>query len=138
MPTQDDWIRTPITADLLRGALELEHTGRGVLPHRLPAWARAQCADPQLAMAESQPAGVRLALRTRATALELDALPTKRIYEGAPARPDGLYDLLVDGRLVDQAGVSGGDTVRIDMSTGAAEHRPARWGPSASPAFPTG
>ena len=44
------WTTTPITADLLRGAVELEATGRGVLPHRLPAWARAQCADPQGAM----------------------------------------------------------------------------------------
>ena len=30
---------------LVKGALELERTDRGLLPHRLPAWARAQCAD---------------------------------------------------------------------------------------------
>ena len=71
-----------------------------MLPHRLPARARAQCADGQLAMAESQPSGVRLVFRTRATAVELDTLPTKRVYVGAPPRPDGVYDLLVDGRLV--------------------------------------
>ncbi|WP_409468762.1 SGNH/GDSL hydrolase family protein [Streptomyces sp. HC307] len=118
------WITTPITADLLRGALELEHTAHGVLPHRLPARARAQCADGQLAMAESQPSGVRLVLRTEATAVELDTLPTKRVYAGAPPRPDGIYDLLVDGRLAGQGSVTGGNTLTIDMATGTAESRP--------------
>ncbi|MGW7087624.1 GDSL-type esterase/lipase family protein [Streptomyces sp. NPDC054871] len=121
--TEYDWITTPITADLLRGALDLEDTAHGVLPHRLPAWARAQCADGQLAMAESQPSGVRLVFRTRATAVELDTLPTKRVYVGAPPRPEGLYDLLVDGRLVGQASVSGGNTLTIDMTNGSVERR---------------
>ncbi|MFF9039639.1 GDSL-type esterase/lipase family protein [Streptomyces sp. NPDC014892] len=118
------WITTPITADLLRGALELERTEHGVLPHRLPVRARAQCADPQLAMVESQPSGVRLVFRTRATAVELDALRTKRTYVGAPPRPDGLYDLLVDGRPTARGSVPDGNTVTIDMTTGTAEHRP--------------
>ncbi|MGK5447718.1 GDSL-type esterase/lipase family protein [Streptomyces radiopugnans] len=124
MDTGHDWITTPVTADLLRGALDLERTAHGVLPHRLPAWARAQCADGQLAMAESQPSGVRLALRTRATAVELDVLPTKRVYTGAPPRPDGVYDLLVDGRPAGRASVAGGSTLTIDMATGTAGHRP--------------
>src|SRR3954471_13787470 len=98
-PGSTDWTTTPVTADLLRGALDVEHTEHGILPHRLPARARAQCADGQLATAESQPSGVRLVFRTRATALELDTIPTKRVYVGAPPRPDGQYDLLVDGRL---------------------------------------
>ncbi|WP_028812119.1 GDSL-type esterase/lipase family protein [Streptomyces flavidovirens] len=124
MDTTHHWITTPITAELLRGALDLEHTAHGVLPHRLPARARAQCADGQLAMAEAQPSGVRLVFRTRATAVELDTLPTKRVYVGAPPRPDGVYDLLVDGRLTGQAGVTGGNTLTIDMTTGSATHRP--------------
>ncbi|MDO0929223.1 SGNH/GDSL hydrolase family protein [Streptomyces sp. TG1A-8] len=123
-PTPDDLITTPLTADLVRGALELERTGHGLLPHRLPARARAQCADPQLHMAESQPSGVRLALRTRATVVELDTLPTKRVYAGAPPRPDGVYDLLVDGRPASSARVTGGNTLMVDMATGTAEHRP--------------
>ena len=68
-----EWITTPITAELVRGAVELERTEHGLLPHRLPAWARAQCDDGQLLMAESQPAGVRLVFRSRATEVELDA-----------------------------------------------------------------
>ncbi|MDT9685885.1 SGNH/GDSL hydrolase family protein [Streptomyces sp. TRM76323] len=128
MHTQDDRITTPVTADLLRGALEVERTERGVLPHRLPAWARAQCADGQLAMAEAQPSGVRLAFRTGATAVELDAVPTKRVYVGAPPRPDGVYELLVDGRPAGRASVEGGDTLTIDMTTGTVEHRPGQPG----------
>ncbi|MEV6589634.1 GDSL-type esterase/lipase family protein [Streptomyces acidicola] len=115
------WITTPVTADLLRGALDVQRTEYGVLPHRLPARARAQYADPQLTMAESQPSGVRLVFRTRATAVELDTLPTKRVYVGAPPRPDGVYDLIVDGRLAGQGSVTGGNTLTIDMSTGTAE-----------------
>ncbi|MFK0237605.1 GDSL-type esterase/lipase family protein [Streptomyces vinaceus] len=117
-------LTTPLSAHLLRGALDLERTAHGLLPHRLPAWARAQYADGQLAMAQAQPSGVRLVFRTRATVIELDALRTKMAYVGAPARPDGVYDLLVDGRLAGQAGVSGGNVRTVDMTTGSVETRP--------------
>lgn len=120
----DHWITTPITGDLLRGALQLERTERGVLPHRLPAWARARNVDDQLAMVEAQPSGVRLVLRTRATAVEVDTVPTKRSYPGAPPQPDGRYDLLVDGRLVARSSVSGGNVATIDMATGATTLEP--------------
>ncbi|MFK4071696.1 GDSL-type esterase/lipase family protein [Streptomyces sp. NPDC029674] len=115
------WTTTPITAELLRGALDVEHTEHGVLPHRLPAAARAQNTDGQLAMAESQPSGVRLAFRTRATTVELDTLPTKREYVGAPPRPDGIYELLVDGRPAGRASAKGGNVLTIDMTAGTAE-----------------
>lgn len=117
-------ITTAVTADLLRGALELETTDRGVLPHRLPRWARAQCTDGQLAMAEAQPSGVRLVFRTEATVVELDALRTTTAYRGAPPRPAGTYDLVVDGRLAGQASVDGGDVLVVDLATGSAEHVP--------------
>ncbi|MFI7405514.1 GDSL-type esterase/lipase family protein [Streptomyces sp. NPDC049541] len=138
MPTEHDWITTPVTAELLRGALDIEHTEHGVLPHRLPARARAQCTDPQLASAESQPSGVRLAFRTRAKAVELDALPTKRDYVGAPPRPDGVYDLLVDGRPAGRGTVAGGNTVTIDMVAGTAELRPGSVGTLRFPDLPDG
>ena len=121
-------ITTSITADLVRGALELEQTEAGLLPHRLPAWARAQVPDPQLLMAESQPSGVRLVFRTAATTIELDTLPTKRVYVGAPPRPDGVYDLVVDGQLVDQGTVPQGRAIVIDMTQGTFEDRPGEPG----------
>lgn len=121
-PAAAGWITTPVTGDLLRGALDVERTERGVLPHRLPERARAQC-DEGTAMVAAQPSGVRLAFRTRATAIEMDTLRTKMAYRDVPPRPDGVYDLLVDGRLADQANVTGGDVLTVDMATGAAELR---------------
>ncbi len=120
----DGWFTTSITPGILRGALDLERTPHGVLPHRLPAWARAQIPDDQLAMAEAQPSGVRLAFRTRATVVELDVIPTKVAYQGAPPRPDGVYDLLVDGRLAGRATATGGNVRTIDMATGSVVTRP--------------
>ncbi|MBB5850231.1 GDSL-type esterase/lipase family protein [Amycolatopsis umgeniensis] len=114
---------TPITPALVRGALDLEYTERGLLPHRLPPRARQQIPDGQLAMAESQPSGVRLVFRTTATLVELDVIATKRVFVGAPPRPDGVYELLVDGRLAGRASVTEGDTLTIDMATGTAENR---------------
>lgn len=128
MSTEPLPITTPVTAGLLRGALDLERTEAGLLPHRLPARARAQCADGQLAMAEAQPSGVRLAFRTRATVIELDALRTRTAYRGAPPRPEGVYDLLVDGVLAGRAGVSGGHVLMVDMVAGSAEFVPGAMG----------
>ncbi|MEU1306193.1 GDSL-type esterase/lipase family protein [Streptomyces shenzhenensis] len=138
MPLTDDWITTPLTADLLRGALDLERTEHGLLPHRLPARARAQSADPQLALAEAQPSGVRVVFRTRATAIALDTLPTKRVYAGAPPRPDGVYDLLVDGSPAGRTTVSGGNTLTVDLATGATEHRAGPIGTARFTGLPEG
>ncbi|MET8975725.1 SGNH/GDSL hydrolase family protein [Streptomyces sp. NPDC004539] len=116
---------TPVTAELIRGALDLEPTpAGGLVPHRLPARARAQNTDPQLAAVEAQPSGVRLAFRTRATDIELAVLPTTRVYVAAPPRPPAYHDLLVDGELVAQAAATGGDTLTVDMSTGVTELTP--------------
>jgi hypothetical protein len=121
MSTEHDWITTPVTADILRGFLDVEPTAHGLLPHRLPARARRQIPDDQLAMAEAQPSGVRLAFRTRATTIELDTLPTKRVYRGLPAPADGVYDLLVDGSLAAQATVTGGNVRMIDLAAESVE-----------------
>jgi hypothetical protein len=135
---ESGWTTTPITDDLVRGALELEHTPDGVLPHRLPAWARAQIPDDQLAMAEAQPSGVRLVFRTDATAIELEVLPTKIEYVGAPRRPDGVYDLLVDGSVVGRASATGGTVHSVDMTTGSVTTRPGPTGTVRFTELPTG
>lgn len=108
----------PLTPAFVRGALRLEPTARGVAPHRLPAWALAQAADPQLSMVEAQGAGVRIALRTAATSVTLTAHRTRVTYAGAPARPDGSIDLVVDGEVVRRTRTSGGTTTELDMVTG--------------------
>ncbi|MGK5640784.1 GDSL-type esterase/lipase family protein [Streptomyces sp. URMC 126] len=123
-----DWITTPIDARILRGALELERTERGLLPHRLPAPVRQRYPDPRLLMAESQPSGVRLVFRTAATAVELDVLPTKVVYQGLPPRPASVFDLLVDGRPAGRAGVDGGNVRTIDMSAQTSDLTPGPHG----------
>ncbi|MEU7245072.1 GDSL-type esterase/lipase family protein [Streptomyces sparsogenes] len=139
MSTEHDWITTPVTVDILRGFLDVEATAHGLLPHRLPARARRQIPDDQLAMAEAQPSGVRLAFRTRATAIELDTLPTKRVYRGFPAPPDGVYDLVVDGRLTAQATVAGGHVRTItDMFTQSSELTEGPAGTARFADLPTG
>jgi hypothetical protein len=72
-------------------------------------------------MAEAQPSGVRLAFRSRATCVQVETVPTKQAYVGAPPRPDGVYDLVVDGHPIAQATAIGGDTLTIDLATGTAE-----------------
>ena len=129
---EPEWHTTPLDAALVRGALDLEGTDQGVLPHRLPRWAREQIPDDQLAMAEAQPSGVRLAFRTAASSIELDVLPTKMAYQGAPPRPDGVYDLLVDGRLDGRATATGGNLRTTDMATGSTVTTP---GPVATVVF---
>ncbi|WSY47812.1 lipase (plasmid) [Embleya sp. NBC_00888] len=113
-------LSTPVTADLVRGAPDLEpRAGGGVTPHRLPPSARA-LADARLTMAEGQTSGVRVAFSTSATVVELEALATRLAYVGAPPQPAGVYDLLVDRRPVASGTVEGGRTVTMDMTTGAA------------------
>jgi hypothetical protein len=109
---------SPIPPDLIHGAVELESTEAGILPQRLPAWTRPQW-DAQLAMAQGQPSGVRVAFRTTAGVVELVTVPTRRRYRDMPPRPDGVYDLLVDGRLQQQASAPGGKVLDIDMISGA-------------------
>jgi len=125
-------ISTPLTAALFRGAAEIETTGRGVIVHRLPSWARAQNTDPQLAMAEAQPSGVRLALRTAASTIELEVLRSRTTYTGVPLRPDGMIEVMVDDAPFASATMSGGTIVTVDMSTGA---RSAEEGPSSAARF---
>ena len=117
-------ITTPLTSDLVRGALDLERTAHGLLPHRLPARARAQVPDERLATAEAQPSGVRVVLRTAATVVALAVLPTKTAYAGVPARSDGVYDLVVDGVSTARATATGGNVLTVDLTTGKSETTP--------------
>jgi hypothetical protein len=124
MAVDPELISTPVPANLLRGALEVEETAVGVRPHRLPGWARAR-GDAQLTTAESQPSGVRLEFTTTATTVELRAAAVRFGYRGAPARPAGVFDLVVDGRLAGQASLDTATVIIIDLVTGEQEVRPA-------------
>ncbi|MCM3689406.1 SGNH/GDSL hydrolase family protein [Kocuria rosea] len=110
---------TPVTDEFLHGVVELERTDIGVLPHRLPAWARNQTDDPRLAMVESQPSGARLLFSTEGSCIELRGRATRFRYEGAPPQPDGVFDLVVEGHHIQRASLDTATVVSIDMTTGA-------------------
>ncbi|MGV0908279.1 SGNH/GDSL hydrolase family protein [Martelella sp. FOR1707] len=117
-------VTTPITGSLLKGFLDLEETECGLLPHRLPAWARAQYPVPQLGFVEAETSGVRLKFRSSATAIELDVLPTRRELVGVPSRPKGVFDLCIDGQLQSQQTAESATLLRTDLSTGTTRRVP--------------
>lgn len=125
MTTLDLTTSTQIGPSLLRGFVELEQTQFGLLPHRLPARARAQCSDPQLAMVEAEPSGVRLVFDSAATTIELDVMSLRRQIVGVPPRPVGVYDLCIDGRLHSQQSVKDATILRLDMVSGTTVREPA-------------
>ncbi|AMM20158.1 lipase [Frondihabitans sp. PAMC 28766] len=111
-------IPVDLTPSMLRGGAELERTARGLRVHRLPEWVRTQYPDGQLLMMESQPSGVRLALRTSANAIELVTHPTRVAYRGAD-RARGNVDVFVNGSLFARDLLTGGDVFEIDLTSGA-------------------
>lgn len=125
MTTLDLTTSTHIEPSLLRGFVELEQTQFGLLPHRLPARARSQCSDPQLAMVEAEPSGVRLVFDSAATTIELDVMSLRRQIVGVPPRPVGVYDLCIDGRLHSQQSVKDATILRLDMASGNTVREPA-------------
>jgi len=95
------------------GALEVERTSEGLVLHRLPAWARAQTSDPMLSLVEAMPAGVRVAMSTDATALELDVALKLVQFPDRPPVP-AVFDLVVDGEVRDSVSTTIGTTLSLD------------------------
>lgn len=110
-------ITTPLTRDLVDGVAELELVERGLRPHRLPRHVRDRDADPQLALMEAQPSGVRVAVATEARRVELDVHSTRVSYRMMP-RPRGAIDIVVDGARLLTHSLTDGDAVEIDLATG--------------------
>jgi hypothetical protein len=102
------------------GIVELEPTEGGTVLHRMPAWARAQHNDIALPLLETMPSGGRLELVTDATALELDVQLTL-LQLGEERGPAAVFDLVVDGELVDAASTRTGTLIVVDRRTGAAD-----------------
>jgi lysophospholipase L1-like esterase len=113
---------------LLRGALDVERTGAGWLPRRLPLWTRAQYADQDIDEMVAEPSGVRLAFRSAADAVELDVLTWHGVWPGDPV-PVGVsgFDLVVDGivRALGETRIAG-DLVLRDETGAVIERRSGR------------
>ena len=120
-------ITTRLTHEFVRGAIELESTDRGVRPHRLPRLIRERFADPQLALMEAQPSGVRIAVRTTAVDISLEVHATRITYRGA-RRARGAIDVMVDDVFHHSHVLTGGDAIEMDVQTGTRtrhRHRPS-------------
>jgi len=104
------------------GLLELEPTGRGIVLHRMPAWARVQHNDIALPMLESMPSGGRLEMLTDAEVIELDVHLTLVQLGSEPGTP-AAFDLVVDGQLLAGESTRVGTLITIDRFTGDVDIR---------------
>ena len=102
------------------GIVELEPTDRGIVLHRMPAWARSQHNDISLPLLETMPSGGRLELVTDATVLELEVHLTC-VQLGAEPGPPAAFDLVVDGELTAVQSTRTGTLIVIDRYTGAVD-----------------
>jgi len=116
-------IATPITAELIHGAIELEATPRGIRPHRLPRAVRERDADQQLSLMEAQPSGVRLEMVTAARSITVAMHATRVAYRGVD-RMRGAVDVVVDGADHGTHVLAHGDRVELDMQTGESRFVP--------------
>jgi hypothetical protein len=92
----------PFTIDplMIRGSVEVETTERGLIPHRLPLWARRQIPDRFMVQTSAESAGVRLAIRTAADVIELDVQGRRIAADAAAPMPPSVYELTEGGALV--------------------------------------
>ncbi|KQY21844.1 lipase [Cellulomonas sp. Root485] len=106
----------------IRGAAWVEDG----LPHRLPAWTRAQFPDDFLAMVESQPSGVRLRFRSAARHASLDVAVLRVAVDPAPPAEPQPYDVLVDGVVVPQPSgtASAAGVIALEPIAGTTVERP--------------
>ena len=78
----------------IRGAVALERGERGLLPRRVRADQWSRIPDDFMLASVSQCAGVRLAFRTAATAIELTVNDTKMVADDEVPLPPGGYELV--------------------------------------------
>ncbi|GLZ78202.1 lipase [Actinorhabdospora filicis] len=97
-----------LSASMIRGAVEIEETPRGLLPHRLPARARRQIPDTFMVQTSAESAGVRLAFRTAASVLELDVQARRLASDATTPLPPSVYELTSGGAVVASASVPAG------------------------------
>jgi lysophospholipase L1-like esterase len=109
----------------LVGALSTDRTAAGLVPARLPAWAREQLLDREYAYVVKTAAGVRIELATDARELELDVVMTLVVVAGEALRP-AAFDLVVDGQLVETVETSEGIRAEVAVPSLAVTLRPGR------------
>ncbi|MCB1001775.1 MAG: hypothetical protein KDB40_20960 [Acidimicrobiales bacterium] len=114
-----------LTAGTIRyaGIAEIESVDAGVVLHRMPGWARRQHNDLSLALLETMPSGGRLEFDTAATVLAVECHLT-HIQIGDATRRPAVFDLVIDGELVDSAATFEGTLISVDPRTGGIDLTP--------------
>ncbi|WP_223881154.1 GDSL-type esterase/lipase family protein [Nesterenkonia ebinurensis] len=136
--TSDPTITTPVSGEFIHGAVELERTARGLLPHRLNSAARAQLGGPVDPSVFSQPSGVRVRLHSEAVRLELVTWPQKHQVLGAPVTVPPVYDIWCGGQLLTQLESHGGTLTTEDPATGQVSRQETGPGIVVLPELPAG
>ncbi|UJW28533.1 GDSL-type esterase/lipase family protein [Saccharothrix sp. AJ9571] len=116
-------ITTPLTAEFVHGAMNLELVDRGVRPHRLPRLVRERFADQQLKLMEAQPSGVRVAFVTTARSVSLEVHATRVTYRGMK-RARGALDFVLDGAFHGSHVLTHGDFTELNLDTGTSTFTP--------------
>ena len=102
--TPQPWHRVQV-----RGAAEVATGADGALrPERLPDRLRWQVSDPFLAQTARESAGVRVAFRSDATAIELRVRAMRMVPDTTGPMPLSAYELTADGRAVALVGAAAG------------------------------
>ncbi|WP_127571895.1 SGNH/GDSL hydrolase family protein [Georgenia faecalis] len=87
--------RCELSSDVFRGAVSVEPGEGGLVPARLPGWARARVDDPFMRMTSAQAAGVRLAVRTAASVIEVDYRGARMVASEDAAIPPSRWEVTV-------------------------------------------
>jgi hypothetical protein len=93
---------------VIRGAVRIERTERGILPRRYAEQASRRIVDEFMRASLTQSAGVRLAFRTEARRIELRVLATKLTDSVDGPLPYAHYDLCADAGVVSSVSSNSG------------------------------
>jgi hypothetical protein len=104
----------PVDSELVTfaGALDLEATGTGFVPRRLPAWTRPQIPDVTMDAVVQMPSGVRLVFTSTASELEVEVQVTLVRQLPRPLKPAS-FDLTVNGQVVSRAETTTGSVINL-------------------------
>lgn len=100
-----------VLAASVRGAIELTERDGGFAPRRLPGWTRAHQAGPAIQLMADQTLGVRLALVTAATRLEVEVAVARIAAPAGHEQRPAAFELDHDGT-----------TERLDLTEGTLIH----------------
>jgi hypothetical protein len=94
------------------GHYDFDVRPKGISPRRLPDWTRNQIPE-MMNVVVRMPSGVRMVFETDADSIELQVQTTRMVYPPQAPRPV-VFDLKVDGHVVDSYSSANGNTILID------------------------